>query len=141
MSPDRQLLKHCIAANIKVRFSRSSGAGGQNVNKVNTKVSASLNPADLSLLTPAQRTLVTESLQTRLTKAGRLLVQVQDERTQARNLELAVERLTDLVTGALRVRKKRKKTAVPPAVKHKRREVKKMLTERKKRRRFIPEGD
>lgn len=126
---------------MKIRFSRSSGAGGQNVNKVNTKVSASLNPADLSLLTPAQQTLVAESLKTRLTKAGRLLVQVQDERTQSRNLELAVERLADLVAAALRVRKKRKKTKVPAAAKAKRREAKTKLTQKKRRRRFSAEGD
>ncbi len=137
----RDELTQLIARTIKTGFSRSSGAGGQNVNKVNTKVSATLKLTDLPLLSEEEKSRLARNLKNRLSREGELRIQVQDERTQGRNLTLAVERLTDLIMEALHVPKKRRQTRVPAAVKHKRLETKKKTTEKKRRRRFTPDRD
>jgi ribosome-associated protein len=105
---------------IELRFSRSSGPGGQHAQKSDTRVEAVFDVEASSALSEAQKRRV-------LVKAGPVLRAVaQDERSQWRNRELALERLADALRAALKVRRKRKptkpsKTAVERRLETKRR--------------------
>jgi len=86
---------------IRLRVSRSSGPGGQHANTSETRVEATFDVESSTALTEAQKRRV-------ISRAGPVLRAVaQDERSQARNRELAVERLVDRLTEALRVQRKR----------------------------------
>lgn len=89
------------AAEIQVAFARSGGPGGQNVNKVESKVELRWRPGDSGALTEAQRGLVVARLGSRLTAAGELIVTSQRTRDQSRNREDALDKLAGLVRWAL----------------------------------------
>ncbi len=105
--------------------SRSSGPGGQNVNKVETRVTLHFDVAGSPSLSGEQRARILGRLRTRITKGGVLAVASQRHRTQSANRAAAVERLVELLREALRRRPVRKKTAVPRAAKERRLEAKK----------------
>jgi ribosome-associated protein len=90
------------ADEIRVRFSRSGGPGGQNVNTRDTRVEVVFDVASSSALGPRQRARVLDRLASRLDAEGRLRVVAAEERSQARNRELAVDRLRALLADALR---------------------------------------
>ena len=108
------------AAELLFRFSRSSGPGGQNVNKVNTRVTLIFDVAGSPSLTPEQRNLINNKLGTRINKQGRLQVTSYRHRTQGANRTAATERFVELLQGALQKRKPRKKTRVSRAAKKRR---------------------
>jgi ribosome-associated protein len=109
------------------RFSRSSGPGGQNVNKVSTRVTLFFDVAGCSALNDAQKRRILTKLRTRADKNGQLRVISQKHRTQAANRNAAIEKLAELISKALIRPKPRKKTKVPYASKQKR------LAEKKRR--------
>lgn len=113
-------LKKCIAENISYSFSRSSGPGGQNVNKVNTKVTARLRIENLSVLNIAEKMNVRKKLKNRINEADELIINVQDTRNQTKNRFIAIERLTQEVSLACKKEKKRKATKPGLQVKLKR---------------------
>ncbi len=116
---------------IELRTSRSSGPGGQHAQKSETRVEALLDVETTSALTDVQRRRV-------LAKAGPVLRAVaQDERSQLRNRELAVERVVEQLREALKVRRRRKPTAVPEAAKERRLEEKRRRGETKRLRREV----
>jgi ribosome-associated protein len=116
-------------AEIELRFSRSSGPGGQHANTAETRVEATLDVGASSALTEAQKRRV-------LAKAGPVLRAVaQDERSQWRNRELAVERLVEQLREALRVPRRRKPTKPSAAARERRLEAKKRRSATKKLRR------
>ncbi|MFC3998556.1 alternative ribosome rescue aminoacyl-tRNA hydrolase ArfB [Nocardiopsis sediminis] len=82
------------------RFSRSGGPGGQHVNTSDTRVSLSLDLAATSMLTDDQRARALQRLRTRLVD-GVLTVTVSDHRSQARNRDLARQRMTELISEAV----------------------------------------
>jgi ribosome-associated protein len=94
-------------------FSRSPGPGGQNVNKVNTRVTLLFDVAHSESLTPAQRARVRRRLATRIDRHGTLRVVSARHRTQAANRRAAIQRFVELLADALTVRKRRIKTSVP----------------------------
>ncbi|MCX5633673.1 MAG: alternative ribosome rescue aminoacyl-tRNA hydrolase ArfB [Phycisphaerae bacterium] len=107
-----------------VKASRSSGPGGQNVNKLNTKVAVALDIENCSFLNDEQKQIIFKKLAARLTKDGRLIVESQKFRTQKANRDYAVEKLTILLENALKKPKTRRPTkptftAVEKRLKHK----------------------
>jgi ribosome-associated protein len=120
-------------AEIELRFSRSSGPGGQHANTSETRVEALFDVESSSALTDVQKRRV-------LMKAGPTLRAVaQDERSQLRNRELATERLAEQLRAALKVERKRVPTRPSKAATERRLESKKRRGETKKLRR--PPGD
>jgi ribosome-associated protein len=116
---------------LRASASRSGGPGGQNVNKVETKVTIEVDVASLPL--PEDRKeLVLERLRTRISGAGVLRVTSQAERSQFANRERALDRMEELLREALAPRKRRRATRVPRSVKEKRRTEKKRRGETKR---------
>jgi ribosome-associated protein len=89
-------------AELRFRFSRSSGAGGQNVNKRDTKVELLFDVAGSVSLGPRQRERVMRKLASRIDADGVLHLVVSEERTQGRNRDIATERFCGLIADALK---------------------------------------
>jgi ribosome-associated protein len=123
------------------RTSRSSGKGGQNVNKVETRVEALLNVTESAVLTEAEKQLLAVRLRNRISKEGILAVDCQESRSQVRNRQLAVELLLRLINRALTVNRRRIPTGISPAAKKERLRQKREAGEKKARRRFPPSSD
>jgi ribosome-associated protein len=107
------------------KFSRSSGPGGQNVNKVNTKVTLFFDAVNCGSLSEVQKQQILSKIGGRADKNGVIRIIAQKGRTQWANRQAAIERLAELLKGALKKTVVRKKTAAPYAAKQKRLEAKK----------------
>lgn len=114
--------------------SRSGGPGGQNVNKLETRVTVRFDLAGSPTLSEEQRQRLLERLATRITRAGFFQVTSQKHRTQAENREAAVARFAELMAEALREETPRKATRVPKAAKRRRLDNKKRHGQRKRER-------
>jgi ribosome-associated protein len=111
---------------------RSSGPGGQNVNKLSTKVTVHFNVAASPSLTDIQKQKIQARLANRISNEGALSVVCQESRSQLDNKHGAVGRLVELLRGALTEKPKRIKTKVPKSAKLKRLDKKKRHGEVKK---------
>lgn len=100
--------------------SRSSGAGGQNVNKVSTRITLWFDILKSPSLSDKEKQLLLKRLPTRINKEGLLWITAQQTRSQAANRELALERFVELVGRALKEQKARKKTRIPRRVREER---------------------
>jgi ribosome-associated protein len=119
---------------LDVRVSRSSGAGGQHVNKTSSRVEIFWNIITSRALSEEQRDRLRGKLASRITTEGSIRVVASESRSQSRNRDLAEERLADLVRQALVVPKKRRATKPTRAAKEARLESKKRQSHKKRER-------
>jgi ribosome-associated protein len=117
-----------------MRASRSSGAGGQHVNKTSSRIEISWNVRSSQSASDQQRERILERLSSRLSDDGSLRVVASDTRSQLRNREAAENRLAETIRKALMVPKKRKPTRKPRAADEARLAEKKRQSERKRER-------
>jgi ribosome-associated protein len=120
-----------ILSEISFRTSRSSGAGGQHVNKTETKVEAILDVKASSGLTEEEKTLVFENLRARINDEGLLSVTSQKSRSQLTNKEDALARMEALMEKALVPKVKRKRTKPTKQAIEDRLQEKKVQSEKK----------
>ncbi len=116
---------------LKFRTSRSSGPGGQSVNKLSTKVDLLFNVANSEVLSKEQKLVVFEKLENRINAEGILIFSSGETRSQLKNKEIVVERFFDALTSALKPAKIRKKTKIPKSVNEKRLKTKKFVSDKK----------
>ena len=125
---------------ISFETSTSSGPGGQNVNRVETRVTLLFDVEASESLDPAQKERIRERLATRINKAGVLRVVSQKHRSQSANRQETEERFARLVAEALEEKEPRKRTRPPRAAKRRRLQKKRRRSE-VKRLRKPPRGD
>ncbi|MDP3913359.1 MAG: alternative ribosome rescue aminoacyl-tRNA hydrolase ArfB [Bacteroidota bacterium] len=99
-----------LSAEFIFQASRSSGPGGQNVNKVNSKIELRFNIQNSSILTDDQKEILLTKLSTKISLDGFLIVISQRDRSQLVNKEDAIRKLYELIEKALRPVKRRKST-------------------------------
>lgn len=121
---------------IEIKASRSSGKGGQNVNKVSTKIELVFDVNGSELLNGEEKAIIMQKLANRISKEGKLIIQSQESRSQLTNKEIAIEKLYELLENALKKEKPRKKTKPSLAKKEQRLQGKKVISDKKKNRNF-----
>lgn len=128
-----------FSTEIYYRTSRASGPGGQNVNKVETAVTALWKVADSALFTAEEKERISAKLKNRISAEGILQVSASENRTQMRNKSAATARMLDLVSGALFIARVRKPTKPGKAKIEKRLQAKHRHAQKKENRRFRAE--
>lgn len=123
---------HDIFSELEFTSSRSSGPGGQNVNKVNTKVTVKWDVVHSSFVSDEQRQLLLQKLSNFITHDGVLMLSSQDKRSQLQNKESVVRKLEQLLVKAFAVKKARKATKPSKTAVHKRITDKKLRSDKKK---------
>jgi ribosome-associated protein len=118
------------------KTSRSSGAGGQNVNKVETSVSVMWNVSESTFFSEEEKILIFQKLKNKINAEGILQMTSSEARTQFQNKKIAAEKILTIVNIALIIPKKRIKTQPSKAQKAKRLDNKKRLSEKKENRKF-----
>ena len=123
--------KQDLIPELRFKAVRSSGAGGQNVNKVASKVELYFSMDDSQVLTQSQKDQLKEKLQSRLTKNNELILYSDSSRSQHKNKELVIDRFFSIIEEGLKRRPVRKRTKIPKSAKLKRLKEKKIQSEKK----------
>ncbi|WP_067144856.1 alternative ribosome rescue aminoacyl-tRNA hydrolase ArfB [Pseudotamlana agarivorans] len=127
--------KENIIKELNFKAIRSSGSGGQHVNKVASKIELSFDLNASLVLSDLHKERLFKKLENRLTKDGLLILFCDESRSQHKNKTLAISRFLDLLEQALKVRKRRIPTKIPKSVIKKRLKSKKQLSDKKVNRR------
>ena len=134
---EKSKLHESIQNNSQMTFARSGGNGGQNVNKVNTKVHLVVPVTAIGGITEVERNRIRLKLASILNKDDCLFLDVDDERYQERNREIALARLENRIVQALVIPKRRRPTKPTRASKERKLKLKKIRSEVKKNRRKL----
>ena len=126
--------KDKLITELQYKAVRSSGAGGQNVNKVSSKVVLSFDVKNSKVLSEEEKMLLEMNLATRLTNDQILILNCDEDRSQLKNKEIVTKRFLVIIEQGLHVPKIRKSTKIPKSVIRKRIKDKKNLSEIKKNR-------
>ena len=121
---------------LSYKTSRSSGSGGQNVNKVETSVTVLWKVEDSPVSTESEKERIVLKLKNKINAEGILQTTVSESRTQLQNKKIAIEKIQELVNKSIIVPKKRIATKPSKAKVEKRLESKKKLSEKKENRKF-----
>lgn len=124
-------IKEQLLTEVQFSASRSGGPGGQNVNKVNTKIELRFFVKDSVVLDEMQKELILSKLKNRINNEGELIITSSAERTQWKNKEKATQKFFELIEKALTTARKRKKTQPTVASQIKRLENKKKQGQKK----------
>jgi len=124
-----------IVSELHFKAVRSSGPGGQNVNKVSSKVVLTFDLTNSNALNEEEKVLIATKLATKLTSENILILNCDEDRSQLKNKTIVTKRFLILIEKALLVPKKRKATKVPRSVIEKRIKAKRNLSEIKQNRR------
>ena len=123
--------RQILIKELKFRTSRSSGPGGQNVNKVSSRVELMFDINNSSALSDVEKTKIFEKLANRINSEGVLLLSSEETRSQLKNKQLVISRFVELLEEALKPEKKRRKTKPTAASREKRINAKKKLSNKK----------
>jgi ribosome-associated protein len=132
MSTRRPITSSLLSSELEFSTSRSSGPGGQNVNKVETKVTLKFNVAGSVILTDEEKATILAKLATRITTEGALVLTAQEKRSQLQNKEAVIAKFDELIAKAFFKPKARKATKPSKSSREKRFTQKKQLSEKKK---------
>jgi ribosome-associated protein len=131
MTASRPLTATLLYKELIFSASRSGGPGGQNVNKVNSKITLKFDVVHSQILSEEEKQVILQKLGVQLTKDGVLLLTAQDKRSQLENKEAVIAKLERLLARALKKEKVRKATKPSKAAVQKRIVGKKRLSEKK----------
>lgn len=129
------LLDKEIEKEFNLKAIRSSGSGGQHVNKVATKIELSFNVELSQSLSQEQKEIIIDKLASRLTKENVLIIQCSETRSQLKNKRIAIQKAISIIEEALVINPERKPTKIPKAVIKKRLKSKRLNSEKKANRR------
>ena len=135
------LLRHSIRNASEISFSRSGGPGGQNVNKLNTKVTLRLRLSSLDGLSEAELERARGLLANRISSEDEIVISSDEERSQRTNLERAYFRVEALIAAAARLPKHRRPTKPSKAAREQRLHVKQLQSRKKEMRRSQPASE
>ena len=124
-----------IISELQYKAVRSSGAGGQNVNKVSSKVVLTFDLKNSQALSEEEKSLLETKLSSRLTSEQILILNCDEDRSQFKNKTIVTKRFLDIIAAGLHIPKIRKATKIPKSVIRKRIKDKKNISEVKKSRR------
>jgi ribosome-associated protein len=110
MTTQRKITSALLGKELGFTTSRSSGPGGQNVNKVNTKVTLKFDVTQSQVLTPEEKEIISNKLHSRITTDGVLILTSQDKRSQLDNKQSVIQKFNLLVAKAFEKKKARKAT-------------------------------
>lgn len=132
MTAHRNITSAMLEKELVFTTSRSDGPGGQNVNKVNSKVTIRFDVPQSQLLTEDEKSLITKRLGSRLTKEGVLILTAQESRSQLQNKEAVMLKLEKTLAKAFEKKKVRKTTKPSKGAVQERINKKKQVSEKKK---------
>lgn len=132
MATTRTITAETLGKELIFSASRSDGPGGQNVNKVNSKVTVKFDVPRSDILSPEEKDMILKKLGSRLTKEGILVLSAQENRSQFQNKEAVIVKLEKILKKAFEKRKVRKATKPSKGSIQERINKKKQLSEKKK---------